>query len=382
MYSKEFSEESMQKKVFISGVGIYLPNDVVTSEELVHSYNAKAHYFNLSNSDEISSGKKSALPKSDVEFIVKASGIKKRRLITKDIVHGIPCLPSRANTEMSIQCEFALHAAREALKNANKTADQVEAIIVAASNMQRPYPAIAIELQSYLGAHRAFGFDMNTACSSASFAIALGKSLIKAGEARNVLIVSPEIYSGNLNFLDRKNNFIFGDGCSAVLLEDENYNPSSQSFEIISTKLQSNFSNNIRNNFGFLNRYIQNASFSSEDQFFNQNGKMVSNDIIHIVSNHIKTHISESYLDISNIKRLWLHQANLNLIRKIGELIYEGTIDDKVVPSVIEEYGNTGAAGMMMTFHHHHADFQKGEIGILSSFGAGYAVGSIVIQKI
>lgn len=371
----------MEKKVFISGVGIYLPDDMVTSEELVHSYNEKADHFNLSNFDEITSGKKSALQKSDIDFIVKASGIKKRRLINKEIINGIRCLPSRSNTEMSIQCEFALQAAQQAIKNGNKTADEVQAIIVAASNMQRPYPAIAIELQSYLGAQRAFGFDMNTACSSASFAISLGASLIKAGEVQNVLVVSPEIYSANLNFLDRKNNFIFGDGCSAVLLEDENCTPSAQNFEIMSTKLESSFSNNIRNNFGFLNRYIQNSSFTGEDQFFNQNGKMVSNDIAHMVSTHIKTHIRESCLEVSNIKRLWLHQANLNLIRKIGELIYQTTINEKVVPSVIQEYGNTGAAGMMMTFHHHHTDFEKGEIGILSSFGAGYAIGSIVIRK-
>ena len=125
-------------------------------------------------------------------------------------------------------------------------------MICAASNMQRAYPAMAVEVQAALGAE-GFAFDMNVACSSATFGIQTGADFVRAGHAKTVLMVNPEICSGHLNFTDRDSHFIFGDVATAVLIEAEEVAPKG-AWSILGTHLKTQFSNNIRNNFGFLNR--------------------------------------------------------------------------------------------------------------------------------
>ena len=92
-------------------------------------------------------------------------------------------------------------------------------MICAASNMQRAYPAMAIEVQKALGID-GFAFDMNVACSSATFGIKTAADFIATGSAKAVLMVNPEICSGHLNFRDRDSHFIFGDVATAVIVED------------------------------------------------------------------------------------------------------------------------------------------------------------------
>ena len=125
-------------------------------------------------------------------------------------------------------------------------------MICAASNMQRAYPAMAIEVQQALGID-GFAFDMNVACSSATFGIKTAADYVAAGSARAVLMVNPEICSGHLNFRDRDSHFIFGDVATAVIVERGRRRPAG-GWDILGTRLKTQFSNNIRNNFGFLNR--------------------------------------------------------------------------------------------------------------------------------
>ena len=100
---------------------------------------------------------------------------------------------------------------------AGKTALDIDAVIVA-SNLQRAYPAMAVEIQDALGIE-GYGFDMNVACSSATFGIQQARDAVANGSARCVLMVNPEICSGHLNFRDRDSHFIFGDVCTAVIVE-------------------------------------------------------------------------------------------------------------------------------------------------------------------
>ena len=119
-------------------------------------------------------------------------------------------------------------------------------------SLQRPYPALAIEVQDALGAS-GFGYDMNVACSSATFAIQNAIDIVRAGHARSVLVVNPELTTGHLNFRDRDSHFIFGDAAVAILVEHMDIAPAG-AWGVLGTKLKTIFSNNIRNNFGFLNR--------------------------------------------------------------------------------------------------------------------------------
>ena len=225
---------------------------------------------------------------SSVEFIEKASGIKARYVVDKEGVldtgRMTPNIPERPNDQISVLAEIAVNAAKEALAKAGKTGKDIDAVICAASNMQRAYPAMAVEVQAALGAE-GFAFDMNVACSSATFGIQTGADFVRAGHAKTVLMVNPEICSGHLNFTDRDSHFIFGDVATAVLIEAEDVAPK-EHWSILGTHLKTQFSNNIRNNFGFLNRGDPDG-VGTTDKLFVQEGRKVFKEVVPMVSGMI-----------------------------------------------------------------------------------------------
>ncbi len=240
----------------ISATGLFTPAERITNEELVASFNRYVALHNRENAAAIAAGEIGELAESSVEFIEKASGIGSRYVVDKagilDPEHMAPRLAERTNDELSILAEIGVAAAKDALARAGRDAADVDAVLCAASNMQRAYPAMAIEIQQALGID-GFAFDMNVACSSATFGIQTAADYIRAGHARSVLVVNPEICSGHLNWRDRDSHFIFGDVATAILVEDKTIAPAGH-WDILGTRLKTVFSNNIRNNFGFLNR--------------------------------------------------------------------------------------------------------------------------------
>ena len=200
--------------IVISGTGLYTPAESISNAELVDSFNAYVEIYNAEHADEIAAGDLPALQPSSAEFVEKASGIKSRYVINKDGIldphRMVPRIPDRPNEEQSVQCEMAVAAALQAMEQAGKSAQDIDAVIVAASNMQRAYPAMAVEVQEALGI-KGFGFDMNVACSSATFGIQQARDAVITGSARCVLMLNPEICSGHHNFRDRDSHFIFGD---------------------------------------------------------------------------------------------------------------------------------------------------------------------------
>ena len=362
-------------RIMISGTGIYTPPHSITNEELVSSFNAYVDDFHQKHP--------TTLTYSDSDFIFKASGIKSRYVIEKsgilDIQWMRPRIPKREINVPSLQCDISVEAAKVAFKNANINTDAIDMVMVACSNMERPYPAIAIEVQEALGI-QGFAFDLNVACSSATFAIQTGMNALIAGSAKGVLIVNREICSAHLNFRDRDSHFIFGDACTAIILQREEDLKSECAFEILSTALKTNFSNNIRNNFGFLNQCDADPRASS-DLLFVQQGRKVFKEVIPLVAESLVGHLQSANINIADIKRFWLHQANLNMNQLIVKKILNRDATLEEAPSVIHEYANTSSAGSIIVFHQYHQDLKSGDIGLLSSFGAGYSVGSVILRK-
>ncbi|MDE1463845.1 beta-ketoacyl-ACP synthase III [Spartinivicinus poritis] len=370
--------------VLITGTGLYTPAEGVSNEELVASFNAYVTAYNQAHQAQIEAGELAPLLESSAEFIEKASGIKHRYVMNKagvlDVDRMYPFLSERSNDEPSIQCEMGVTAANQALEQAGKTAADVDAIIVACSNMQRAYPAMAVEIQHYLHAS-GFAYDMNVACSSATFGIQAGYNAIIAGSAKTVLVISPEICSGHLNFRDRDSHFIFGDACTAVLLERaSNSQKQSESFKVLGTKLATQFSNNIRNNFGFLNR-CDASGVGKRDKLFVQNGRKVFKEVCPMVAEHISQHLTALTLDAQQLKRLWLHQANLGMNHLVAKKVLGREPLAEEAPVILDQYANTSSAGSIIAFHQHNQGLQTGDLGVICSFGAGYSVGSIVVEK-
>ncbi|MFQ6572633.1 beta-ketoacyl-ACP synthase III [Pseudomonas sp. UM16] len=369
--------------VVISGTGLYTPANSISNEELVESFNAYVQQFNADNAEAIERGDVEALSESSAAFIEKASGIKSRFVMDKD---GIldpqrmkPRLPERSNDEPSILCQMAVAAAEQALQRAGRTAADVDAVIVACSNLQRPYPAIAIEVQQALGIN-GFGFDMNVACSSATFGIQTACNSVQLGQARAVLVISPEICTGHLNFRDRDSHFIFGDAATAVLVERADLATSAHQFDVVSTKLLTQFSNNIRNNFGFLNRAAE-EGIGAPDKLFVQEGRKVFREVCPMVAELIAQHLAENSIEVSDVKRFWLHQANLSMNHLIVKKLLGRDALEEEAPVILDSYANTSSAGSVIALHKHQDDLAKGSLGVLSSFGAGYSIGSVILRK-
>ncbi len=371
-------------EIVISGTGLYTPPESISNNELVTAFNQYVDDFNAQHAAAIEAGETSALAHSSEEFIVKASGIKSRRVVNKsgilDPARMTPYIPDRSNDEPSVQCEMAIIAAKDALAQAGKTAADIDAVIVAASNMQRAYPAMAVEIQSALGIE-GYGFDMNVACSSATFGIQQARDAIANGSARAVLMLNPEICSGHLNFRDRDSHFIFGDVCTAVVVEPEATATSKQTYRILDSRLQTMFSNNIRNNFGFLNRADENG-VGKPDKLFVQEGRKVFKEVCPAVAKLMSEQLNELAIAPERLRRMWLHQANLSMNMLIAKKVLGRDPLPEEAPVILDEYANTSSAGSVIAFHKHRDDFQSGDIGVICSFGAGYSIGSVVLQKI
>ncbi len=370
-------------KPVITATGLYTPPNSVSNEELVASFNAWADKWNDAHAADIEAGRAEPKPHSSVEFIEKASGIKSRYVIDKSGVVNpdvmAPRIPERSNDDISVLAEIAVLAARQALETAGRDAKDIDAVICAASNMQRPYPAMAVEIQEALGIE-GFGFDMNVACSSATFGIQTAADFVRAGNAKSVLMVNPEICSGHLNFTDRDSHFIFGDVATAVLIEAEDMAPA-QHWSILGTNLKTKFSNNIRNNFGFLNRAAPDHA-TDTDKLFIQEGRKVFKDVVPWVSEMVLADMDRLNIAPGDLRRLWLHQANANMNRLIAAKVLGHEASEDESPTVLDEYANTSSAGSIIAFHKHSADFQPGETGLICSFGAGYSAGTAFVKRV
>jgi beta-ketodecanoyl-[acyl-carrier-protein] synthase len=376
-------DSNLTGRPVISSTGLFTPEDTITNEELVESYNRYVEIFNADNAEAIASGEVEELQPSSVEFIEKASGIKARHVMTKapilDPEIMAPRLRERSNDELSVMAEIGVKAARQALERAGRDVADVDAVLCAASNMERGYPAMAIEIQQALGID-GFGFDMNVACSSATFGIQTAADYIRSGNARSVLVVSPEITSGHLNWRDRDSHFIFGDVATAVLVEDVAVAPK-QHWDILGTRLKTVFSNNIRNNFGFLNRASPEGE-GKPDKLFVQEGRKVFKEVVPMVAEMIVTEAERLGIEPQTLRRLWLHQANAGMNRLIAQrdLGHEATPDES--PPVLDTYANTSSAGSIIAFHKHNEDLAAGDTGLICSFGAGYSAGAVFVRKV
>ena len=371
-------------KVVISGTGVFTPEQSISNAELVATFNAYASAQNLVNKAKIDTGDLQPIGLSSEEFITKASGIEHRYVLDKvgvldpQIMH--PVLRERADDEISVMAEMAVDAATKALAKAGKSASDIDAVICAASNMERAYPAIAVEIQQALGI-KGFGFDLNVACSSATFAIQTASDMVRAGSARAILIVNPEICSAHLEWRDRDCHFIFGDVCTAIIIERADTATSDTQYEIISTRLITEFSNNIRNNNGFLRRTREGHMADRRDMLFRQEGRKVFKQVVPMVSELILSHLADNHIAAADLSRLWLHQANKGMNDMIGQKVLGRVPERLEQPNILQDYANTSSAGSIVAFSKFSGDLPHGSLGVLCSFGAGYSAGSVILKR-
>ena len=365
----------------ITGSGLWTPDHGITNAELVESLTGAVQAWNAEHAEEIERGDLEERDLPSERFIVKASGVQHRYVIEKtgvlDPLRLRPHLPTRGEEEDSIQCEISTQAIRQALDAAGRDASEVDAIIVGCSNLQRAYPAVAVEVQNALGAS-GWAYDMNVACSSATFALQAAVDAIQSGSATCAVVVNPEITSAHNNFELRDYHFIFGDACTALVIEK--YEASRPGWRVLGTRLQTQFSNNIRNDFGFMNRSEDEAR-EPHELVFRQRGRKVFRDVCPMVAEHIRAHLMAEGRETGELARMWLHQANLGMNQLISKTVLGRVPEADEAPVILDEYANTSSAGSVIAFHKFNEDLSPGALGMLCSFGAGYSIGSVILEK-
>lgn len=370
-------------EVVISGAGLWTPEHVLTNTELVEVLNRYADTYNSQHAQAIEAGEVDAVATSDPDFIEKASGIRQRYVYEKD---GIldpermrPRIPERGDDELSHQAEMALAAARKALAAARRDGPEIDAVIVSCAYTQRAYPAIAIEVQQALGIE-GFGFDMLVACSAATFALHRANEMVRAGTARAVLVINPELTSPQVNYRDRDSHFIFGDVATAMVVERGDTARGEHVYDILGTLAKTVYSNNIRSNFGYVSHAFDSDPFAA-DKLFHQEGRKVFKEVCPMAVDHLEQQVEQVDVAVAEVKRWWLHQANINMNQLISKRLLGHVASNEEAPIVLDRYANTASAGSMIAFNLHHEDLVAGDVGVICSFGAGYSIGSLVVRK-
>ena len=366
----------------ITGSGVHTPSNVITNDELVVSFNAYVDRFNAAHQEEIVKGDIAAKTHSNADFIRDASGIEQRYVVDKegilDPTRMTPQLDSRSDDAPSLMAEMGVDAIHKALAQAGREPADIDLILCAASNHERAYPAIAVEIQQLLGAG-GFAYDMNVACSSATFGLQTAADMVRAGSVKCAVVVSPEICSAHLEWRDRDCHFIFGDVATAILVEREI--DGATGFRVLSTRCATKFSNNIRNNNGYLRR-AHDQMEDRRDMQFVQEGRKVFKEVLPMVSRHIAAHMDDENILANDLKRLWLHQANKSMNDYIGKKVLGRIPEPSEQPNILQDYANTSSAGSIIAFSKYSQDLALGDHGLLCSFGAGYSVGSAVLKRV
>ena len=118
------------------------------------------------------------------------------------------------------------------------------------------------------------------------------------------------------------------------------------------------------------------------ENLFHQNGRSVFKEVCPMAAEHLAQQIEQVGFEVGDIRRWWLHQANLNMNQLIVKRLLGKEATQDEAPTVLDSFANTASAGSIIAFCQHHKDLQIGDIGVICSFGAGYSIGSLVLKKI
>jgi 3-oxoacyl-[acyl-carrier-protein] synthase-3 len=322
----------MSIRSILAGVGGYLPERIVTNDELART---------IDTSDE---------------WIQKRTGIRQRHIAA---AHETAAFMGTA-------------AARRALASAGADAGDVDAIILATSTPDQAFPATALRVQAALGVTRGFGFDLSAACSGFIYGLSVADSMIRSGQARGVLVIGSEVYSRILNWEDRGTCVLFGDGAGAVFLRaGEGYAAADQG--VLSTHIHA------QGTLGDI-LYVDGAVGRRD-----MPGHLVMNG--QEVFRHAVTRLSEAVdeaLAANNLTRAdvdWLvpHQANRRIIEAMGKRLR--LPPDRVVITV-DRHANTSAASVPLALAEAWEDgrIHRGELVLLEALGGGLTWGSALVR--
>jgi beta-ketodecanoyl-[acyl-carrier-protein] synthase len=154
-----------------------------------------------------------------------------------------------------------------------------------------------------------------------------------------------------------------------------------EGWRVLGRNMMTKFSNNIRSNFGFLNA-SEDPEPDFDDRYFVQEGRKVFKEVCPMVAEMILNDMASFGLKPDQMKRLWLHQANINMNMLVARKVFGREFEPDEAPVILDEFANTAGAGSLVAFHRHNDGFEAGEKGLICSFGAGYSAGTVFVEKL
>lgn len=263
-------------------------------------------------------------------------------------------------------------AARVALAGAGAGPGDVDAIILATSTPDQAFPATALRVQAALGVTRGFGFDLAAACAGFIYGLSVADAMIRAGQTRGVLVIGSEVYSRILNWKDRGTCVLFGDGAGAVFLRaGEGYGAADQG--ILSTHIHAQGTQ------GDI-LYVDGAVGQRDKPgHLVMNGREVFRHAVTRLAEAVDEALAANHLTRADVDWLVPHQANRRIIDAMGKRLHLSS--DRVVVTV-DRHANTSAASVPLALDEAWRDGRicRGDLVLLEALGGGLTWGSALIR--
>lgn len=320
------------KKAAITGIGKYLPDNIVTNDMFTKI---------IDTSDE---------------WITSRTGIKERRISVSE------------NNSV-----LALNAARAALENASVSAEEIDLIICATMTPDAYFPSTAAIVQGIIGAKKATAFDVSAACSGFVFALNIATQMIRAGQHKKALVLGSEMVSKLLDWSDRSTCVLFGDGAGAAVLEesdDEGVIYSVTGTDGSRPDILLSWALPPSNPFG---------EREEKSRFIKMDGREVFKFATRVIPEIIDNILSANSLSIDDIAYIVPHQANYRIIESAAERFNIGT--DRFYMN-LDKCGNTSAASIPIALAEMNDKglLKKGDYIIIAGFGGGLTWGGSLIR--
>ena len=326
---------SINIRASISGVYGYVPDYILSNSEL------------------------EKLVETTDEWIMTRTGIKERRILKGDM---------KGTSIIGTKCVEGL------LEKTNTKANDIDLIICATVTPDMFFPSTANIIANNVGAKNSYGFDLSAACSGFLYALATGTQFIESGLHKKVIVIGADKMSSIIDYTDRKNCVLFGDGGGAVLLE-----PSKDDTGIQDHILKSDGSGGdmLCLKAGGSLKPATSETIKNKEHYIYQEGSSVFKFAVTNMADISEEIMYKNNLTSDDISYLVPHQANKRIIDATANRM--GIGPEKVLLN-IEKYGNTTAGTIPLCLWDFEKSFRKGDNLILAAFGGGFTWGSLYLK--
>lgn len=318
-------------------IGAYAPSKVLSNEDLAKM---------VDTSDD---------------WITKRTGIKERRIAAKD----------------EFTSDMGAKAAQIAIERSGIEKSQIDMIICA--TISPDYfcmPSTAAIISTKLGLSNATAFDISAACTGFVYVLSIAKAFIESGMKKNILIIGAEKLSAITDYNDRGTCILFGDGAGAAVIsatEDKN-----EAIIDIHTGADGAFADLLMSPNGGSGSAHDTLEQEATSCFMQMKGNETFKVAVKTLTKDVVDILKENSIEASQIKHFIPHQANLRIIKAVGEAL---KLKDEQVVLTVEKYGNTSGASIPMAINdiYESGRLKSGELMLLDAFGGGLTWGSALV---